>query len=101
MAVSKGVAMRADELTEYVGNMLKGERKSFGSLIAPYIKLAPTIAEYIEAPIKPEQIAITKAIDAIMSTQGSRHAAGYIDAVLYLAIACEIATEDYEDLDRA
>ena len=101
MAVFKGVAMRADELTEYVSQMLKGERKAFGSLIAPYIKLAPTIAEYIEAPIKPEQIAITKAIDAIMSTQGSHHASGYIDAVLYLSIACEIATEDYEDLDRA
>ncbi|MGI9142045.1 MAG: hypothetical protein ACR2IJ_02535 [Fluviibacter sp.] len=93
--------MRADELTEYVTQALKGDRKSYGSLIAPYIKLAPTIAEYIEAPIKPEQIAITKAIDAIMSTQNSRHAAGFIDAVLYLAIACEIATEDYEDLDRA
>lgn len=93
--------MRADELTEYVSQMLKGERKAFGSLIAPYIKLAPTIAEYIEAPIKPEQIAITKAIDAIMSTQGSHHASGYIDAVLYLAIACELATEDFEDLDRA
>jgi len=101
VAVFRGVAMRADELTDYVSQMLKGERKAFGSLIAPYIKLAPTIAEYIEAPIKPEQIAITKAIDAIMSTQGSHHASGYIDAVLYLAIACELATEDFEDLDRA
>jgi len=101
VGVFRGVAMRADELTDYVSQMLKGERKAFGSLIAPYIKLAPTIAEYIEAPIKPEQIAITKAIDAIMSTQGSHHASGYIDAVLYLAIACELATEDFEDLDRA
>ena len=101
MAVSKGLTVRADELTDYVSQMLKGERKAFGSLIAPYIKIAPTIAEYIEAPIKPEQIAITKAIDAIMTTQNSRHASGYIDAVLYLAIACELATEDYEDLDRA
>lgn len=93
--------MRADELTDYVGQALKGDRKSHGSLIAPYIKLAPTISDYVEAPIKPEQIAITKAIEAIMRTQNSRHAAAYIDAVIYLAIACEIATEDYEDLDRA
>ena len=93
--------MRADELTDYVSNALRGDRKSYGSLIAPYVKIAPTIAEYLEAPIKPEQIAITKAIDAIMATQNSRNINHFIDAVIYLAIACELATEDYSDLDRA
>ena len=92
--------MRADDILDVAKDLFQDRGKDYGLAALNHLRIAKLWSAYLERNIEPHEVAICMALVKISRLQESpHHADSYKDGVCYLALAGQIVTTDWNDLD--
>ena len=92
--------MRARDLLNDARDTIVDRGLVYGEPTFNHLRIAQLWSAYLDHGIEPHEVAICMALVKIARIQeSSQHEDSYLDACSYLAIAGQIATTDWDDLD--
>lgn len=92
--------MRANDILDEAKDLIADRGKDYGLAALNHLRIAKLWSAYLERSIEPHEVAICMALVKISRLQESpHHADSYKDGVCYLALAGQIVTTDWNDLD--
>ena len=92
--------MKADEILSEAKDLILDRGADYGTPAVNHLRIARFWSSYLDLEIEPNQVAICMALVKIARLQESpRHADSYKDCAAYIAIAGQIASTDWDDLD--
>jgi hypothetical protein len=92
--------MRADDILDEAKDLIQDRGKDYGLAALNHLRISKLWSAYLERNIEPHEVAICMALVKISRLQESpNHADSYKDGVSYIALAGQIASTDWSDLD--
>jgi len=92
--------VRASELLNEASDTVKDRGLIYGSPAINHLRIAQLWSAYLERSIEPHEVAVCMLLVKISRLQETpSHIDSYLDAASYAAIAGELATLDWKDLD--
>ena len=92
--------MRASEILQEAKDTIIDRGLNYGTPALNHLRIAQLWSAYLERHIEPSEVAICMLLVKISRLQESpSHTDSYLDAAAYAAIAGEIASTDWNDLD--
>ena len=99
-ATKWGLQMRARELLSEAADTILDRGADYGTPALNHLRISKLWSAYLERSIEPHEVAVCMALLKISRLQETpHHHDSYIDAAAYVAIAHEIASTDWNDLD--
>jgi hypothetical protein len=92
--------MRADDILDEAKDLIQDRGKDYGLAALNHLRIAKLWSAYLERNIEPHEVAICMALVKISRLQEtSLHQDSYKDGCAYIALAGQIASTDWSDLD--
>ena len=92
--------MRADDILDEAKDLIADRGKDYGLAAINHLRIAKYWSTYLERHIEPHQVAICMALVKVARLQEtSLHSDSYKDGAAYIALAGQIASTDWDDLD--
>jgi hypothetical protein len=92
--------MRADDILDEAKEVIADRGKDYGLAALNHLRIAKLWSAYLERDIEPHEVAICMALVKVSRLQETpHHADSYKDGAAYIALAGQIASTDWADLD--
>jgi hypothetical protein len=92
--------MRADDILDDAKDLIQDRGKDYGLAALNHLRISQYWSTYLERDIQPHEVAICMALVKIARLQEtSLHSDSYKDGAAYIALAGQIASTDWADLD--
>jgi len=92
--------MRANDILNEAQDLIADRGKDYGLAALNHLRIAKYWSTYLERDIQPHEVAICMALVKISRLQEtSQHEDSYKDGAAYIALAGQIASTDWTDLD--
>jgi hypothetical protein len=92
--------MRADDILDDAKDLIQDRGKDYGLAALNHLRISQYWSTYLERDIQPHEVAICMALVKIARLQEtSLHSDSYKDGAAYIALAGQIASTDWSDLD--
>lgn len=92
--------MRADDILNEAKDLIADRGKDYGLAALNHLRISKLWSAYLERNIEPHEVAICMALVKISRLQEtSQHEDSYNDGAAYIALAGQIASTDWGDLD--
>jgi len=92
--------MRADDILDEAKDLIQDRGKDYGLAALNHLRISKYWSTYLERDIQPHEVAICMALVKIARLQETNlHADSYKDGAAYIALAGQIASTDWTDLD--
>jgi hypothetical protein len=92
--------MRADDILDEAKDLIQDRGKDYGLAALNHLRIAKLWSAYLERNIEPHEVAICMALVKVSRIQESHlKADSYKDGAAYIALAGQIASTDWTDLD--
>jgi hypothetical protein len=92
--------MRADDILDEAKDLIQDRGKDYGLAALNHLRIAKLWSAYLDHSIEPHEVAICMALVKVSRIQESfLHTDSYKDGAAYFAIAGQIASTDWSDLD--
>jgi hypothetical protein len=92
--------MKANEILDDAKDLILNRGIDYGTPAINHLRIARLWSSYLDVQVEPNQVAICMALVKIARIQESpHHADSYKDGCSYIAIAGQIASTDWDDLD--
>jgi hypothetical protein len=92
--------MRANDILNEASDLIADRGKDYGLAALNHLRIAKLWSAYLERNIEPHEVAICMALVKISRLQESpNHSDSYKDGCAYVALAGQIASTDWSDLD--
>jgi len=92
--------MKANDILDEAKGLILDRGADYGTPAINHLRIARLWSSYLDVQIEPNQVAICMALVKIARIQESpHHEDSYKDCAAYIAIAGQIASTDWDDLD--
>jgi hypothetical protein len=92
--------MDANDILDEAKDLIADRGKDYGVAAINHLRISKYWSTYLERNIEPHEVAVCMALVKIARLQESpHHRDSYQDGVCYLALAGQIASTDWNDLD--
>jgi len=92
--------MKANEILDDAKGLILDRGADYGTPAINHLRIARLWSTYLDHHIEPNEVAICMALVKIARIQESpNHTDSYKDGCSYIALAGQIATTDWDDLD--
>ena len=92
--------MRANDILDEAKDLIQDRGKDYGLAALNHLRIAKLWSAYLERNIEPHEVAICLILTKISRTQTTAdHPDSYADICAYSAIAGQITSTDWNDLD--
>ena len=92
--------MKANEILDQAHEHIVNRGADYGTPAVNHLRISQLWSTYLERHIEPHEVAICMALVKIARIQESpHHADSYQDGCSYIAIAGQLASTDWDDLD--
>jgi hypothetical protein len=92
--------MRANDILNEAQDLIADRGKDYGLAALNHLRISKLWSAYLERNIEPHEVAICMALVKVSRLQETpNHADSYKDGCAYIALAGQIASTDWADLD--
>ena len=92
--------MRANDILDEAKDLIADRGKDYGLAALNHLRIAKLWSAYLEREIEPHEVAICMALVKVARlVESPFHEDSYKDCAAYIAIAGQIASTDWSDLD--